>query len=845
MMDPSTFKLPKRLSLEPNRTIIDSFHAWERTVKKSATFRNHLHFTLHCKHHNVTTPSLKLKSGMKGRNVDEILKRAQRALVNERINETKRKLEKFKSIISDSDEFLFTELPSDLYSDTKQWMESLYNKTFDHIRSKHQSKFQRLFTKTQADNLKKNGPISLVTEEDSESIKSKWVINLSDKQLTPDETSVLRKGLNFAVTPNKIPFNDYIIGIESACRSIGPDTKEAETLRADCVRILKNSPTPQPNLPKVERTALSNLAKDKDITIVPADKGRSVVILNTVDYKSKARAILSDTQTYQILEKDPTAKFSKRLVDKLQECKKNRNLDDSFYRRLYPTSATIPRFYGLPKVHKKDAPLRPIVASRGSITYDVAQHLALILSPLVGQNEYALQNSAAMVKDLGETTLEDTDVLVSFDVTALFTKVPIDKSLEIIYNKLVSDEDLSTRTTLTPTQIRDLLEICLKTTYFQFDNVIYTQVEGAAMGSPVSPIVANLFMEWFEEHALQTFPYEVTFWRRYVDDTIVALCDSLVEPLTTHINSIDPSIKFTREEENEDHALPMLDTVTTRDAQGNLSFTVYRKPTHTDQYLQFSSNQPLQHKLGVIRTLYHRCQTICSNEELKLAELDHLKKVLTVSGYTKAAWHTATTPRPQRQETPHSNPRPKSSITLPYVGPVTQAIARNIRKAGVAVHTKPFNTIRSRLVHPKDKIDTLDQAGAVYQIGCDDCEVIYIGESERKMRVRYKEHHRSSSPVGHHLDFNEHKITEDSMTIIHKESDWFKRGVAEAIEIERHSPILNRDKGRHILPKIYQEILPPAPPRAPPAPPLAPPMVLSRDADLPDHVTDPHENQYN
>ena len=83
------------------------------------------------------------------------------------------------------------------------------------------------------------------------------------------------------------------------------------------------------------------------------------------------------------------------------------------------------------------------------------------------------------------------------------------------------------------------------------------------------------------------------------------------------------------------------------------------------------------------------------------------------------------------------------------------------------------------------------------------------------------------------------------MTIIHKESDWFKRGVAEAIEIERHSPILNRDKGRHILPKIYQEILPPAPPRAPPAPPLAPPMVLSRDADLPDHVTDPHETQYN
>ena len=161
------------------------------------------------------------------------------------------------------------------------------------------------------------------------------------------------------------------------------------------------------------------------------------------------------------------------------------------------------------------------------------------------------------------------------------------------------------------------------------------------MGSPVSPIVANLFMEWFEEKALNTFPYDITLWRRYVDDTIVALCDSLIDDLTQHINSIEPAIKFTREEESN-RSIPMLDTLTTRNEDGHLSFTVYRKPTHTDQYLQFQSNQPLQHKLGVIRTLHHRCMTLCSSEELKLQELEHLKRVLTVSGYTKGAWNTAT-----------------------------------------------------------------------------------------------------------------------------------------------------------------------------------------------------------
>ena len=161
------------------------------------------------------------------------------------------------------------------------------------------------------------------------------------------------------------------------------------------------------------------------------------------------------------------------------------------------------------------------------------------------------------------------------------------------------------------------------------------------MGSPVSPTVANLFMEWFEETAIHTFMYEITIWRRYVDDTMVALCDSLLEDFTNHINSIDPAIKFTREEE-VDGRIAMLDANISRRDNGSLSFTVYWKPTHTDQYLQFASNQPLQHKLGVIRTLHHRCKTICSSDEAKSNEIEHLKKVLSISGYTKSAWSTAT-----------------------------------------------------------------------------------------------------------------------------------------------------------------------------------------------------------
>ena len=186
------------------------------------------------------------------------------------------------------------------------------------------------------------------------------------------------------------------------------------------------------------------------------------------------------------------------------------------------------------------------------------------------------------------------------------------------------------------------------------------------MGSPVSPIVANLFMEWFEEQAIHKFKYEITIWRRYVDDTMVAICEDLIEDFTQHINNIHPAIKFTREEESE-NTIPMLDTKITRSQDGKLSFSVYRKPTHTDQYLQFNSNQPLQHKLGVIKTLVHRCKTICTNEENKLKEIEHLQKVLNIFGYTRSAGVTATRPKTNTTKSDKQKEKTRGSITLPFV----------------------------------------------------------------------------------------------------------------------------------------------------------------------------------
>ena len=153
---------------------------------------------------------------------------------------------------------------------------------------------------------------------------------------------------------------------------------------------------------------------------------------------------------------------------------------------------------------------------------------------------------------------------------------------------------------------------CLTTTYLSFKGKFYKQIHGCAMGSSISPIVANLCMEVFEERALGCYNgVRPRLWLRYVDDTFVILEKNETSRFLDHLTSQDPNIKFTQEQ-CTNNLLPFLDCLVKINSDGSLSTSVYRKPTHTDQYLQFSSHLPLIHKLGVIRTLEHRANTLIS-----------------------------------------------------------------------------------------------------------------------------------------------------------------------------------------------------------------------------------------
>ena len=124
-----------------------------------------------------------------------------------------------------------------------------------------------------------------------------------------------------------------------------------------------------------------------------------------------------------------------------------------------------------------------------------------------------------------------------FDVESLFTNVPIDAVVQAAMQKLENDLNLADRTTLTPAQIADLLTFALRSTYFQYNRSIHEQKDGAAMGSPVSAVIASLFMESFEEKAITTSSYEPRIWKRHVDGTFTILDCENVDDFLQHLNN--------------------------------------------------------------------------------------------------------------------------------------------------------------------------------------------------------------------------------------------------------------------------------------------------------------------
>ena len=328
--------------------------------------------------------------------------------------------------------------------------------------------------------------------------KNNWVRNLSKMLLTDAEERLLAHGPNFSIVPKEPPILEYITAIEKSCSQL--QRGKVEELRGEIKRILKKISNSRPyksNITKEEQQAIRKLKKNENRMVLTADKGVSLVVIDKEDY----------TTNYKKINSDPTTKHKNKLIGLLKTIKTQGGMNDNLYKRLYHTGANAPKFYGLLKVHKDDTPLRPIVSSVGSVSYETAKELSRILKPLVGKTEHHVKNAKDFIDSIQDIRLKPNECLVSYDAEALFTSVTIQAALNITRKKLEEDKELHLRTSMSVQHISWLLEFCLRTTYFLFQGEFYQQLEGTAMGSPISPIIANLLLEDLEAKALCTSPH--------------------------------------------------------------------------------------------------------------------------------------------------------------------------------------------------------------------------------------------------------------------------------------------------------------------------------------------------
>jgi len=626
--------------------------------------------------------------------------------------------------------------------------------------------------------------INLPTEE-------KVVVNLSDKVLDKHETDLLKKGLNFAVAPKKVPISDIIAETETEISKLKGDRKE--WVRTEVKNAIKRTRL-KSNLTNEEENALRRLKGETSIKILKADKGNATVVLNTTDYMDKLENLITNGP-YEKLRSDPGKRLRGELHSMLMTAVNENRITRFFMLQMCPTHYQTPHFYGLPKIHKTGVPLRPIVSMIGAFHSNLAKYLNNVIKPYATNGPSFIKNSTDAISKLSQVSDLHEGIILSLDVVSLFTKIPLDESIEAIQKCLDDDHSLSSRTNFNRQELSILLRFCLTCCYFQHRDDLYRQYDGVAMGSSLSCSVANIFMFHFEKKAEEEMQSRGITWPaqylRYVDDTFLHWkgTEQELDLFIQTLNSVRSCIQFTQEREEND-SLAFLDIKIHRKA-GKVDFAIHRKDTHTNLYLNRKSCHPRSTFNGIVTTLSHRAKNICSQNMLK-GELKDLHDIFIHNGFPEReanrVFRMRLNSRTQGEDLQHRQ-RPIPDCIFPYVPGLYESIRSILNKVNLKTGYKPIRTIKQELM--KKRPAPAKQHGIIYNVECGDCAWKYIGESGRLVEERIEEHKRAvkrfdtCSEISNHVLNEDHQMEWSSHAILEREENYQHRIVKEAIWTRR------------------------------------------------------------
>jgi len=323
----------------------------------------------------------------------------------------------------------------------------------------------------------------------------------------------------------------------------------------------------QPNYTITDQSFMDDLINDARITIKPADKNLGLVLVDTEWYNREILRMLSDTTTYirfnnkvNIDDKQHDCTpltLSTLLYDQLQRIMKSHNsallnwnrdayaqIQKFIKGRVNRTTAIIPSIYLLIKVHKpKGLCGRPIVPCTNWVTAPASILVDYLLQEIVRKANitHIVKDTKSLVNELERTRVLCQDgIFVTADIASLYTNIDTDMGLKLV-KEFLQEQNVS----LTHQQlIMDLLSFVMRHSYLTFEDQIYHQVDGTAMGTQTAPIYANIIVYALERSVIAEFGENLYLYRRFLDDVFAYINPDDADRFMIRINQLHPKLKF-------------------------------------------------------------------------------------------------------------------------------------------------------------------------------------------------------------------------------------------------------------------------------------------------------------
>ena len=505
------------------------------------------------------------------------------------------------------------------------------------------------------------------------------------------------------------------------------------------------------------------------------------------------REILTDSNTYSLTIRDPTTKTNNKHNKLINKLYIEKIIDKILRNKLICHNPITPRIYGLPKIHKPNAPLRPIVSTIGSTSYQLSKYLISILKNITSNNEYNTKNSYELAEQLNEIQLGENDIFCSFDVIALYTNIPTD----LVINEIVLRwDEIKEFTNMQKSSFIELLTFCIKeNNFFKFEGVIYKQTKGLAMGNPLSPVLADIVMTKLFKTCLPKINTQPTLIKKYVDDILIIATEETIDQIHHHFSNFNCNIQFTIEREKE-NCLPFLDILLIRN-ENKIITNWYTKPTSSNRMLNFLSHHPKRMKINIAYSFIKKVLKL-SNQKFHSKNKETITHILIKNNYPKFIIKSLfrkyiNDQHNQNNSTTSNNPKTYFK-TITYIPTITENIINTIRRnnQNINIAYKIKNKMQHVYSKLKDPITQEQNQNIVYSIPCNSCNKIYIGQTKRWLAKRIHEHKLSiknqhitkekTAVVTHYQDTG-HTLNFEETKIIDREEHLQKRLILEACHI--------------------------------------------------------------